>query len=166
MKIAIVSDSHDNWPLLKKAVEVANEHGCEVLLHAGDLIAPPGVAVLRNFNGNVHYIFGNNEGEKLGISRQVDASLNIKLHGNEMDETFGGVRVFMSHYPNVSVLAYKTGEYDLVVYGHDHTYYVEKNEKTVMVNPGEACGYQTGMATCSLFDSETREVERIVLQLG
>lgn len=166
MKIAIVSDTHDNWPLLEKAVSLANEHGCEVLLHAGDLISPYGIALLRKFNGNVHYIFGNNEGEKIGISRQVDASLNIKLHGNEMDEKFGGVKVFMSHYPNVSNLAYKTGEYDLVVYGHDHKYYVEKKDQTVMVNPGEACGHITGMATFSIFDSESKEVERIMLRLG
>lgn len=166
MKIAIVSDSHDNWPLLEKAVSIANENGCEVLLHAGDLIAPPGIAVLRKFNGNVHYVFGNNEGEKIGILRQIDASFNIKLHQNEMDEAVGGVRTFMSHYPTVAALAYKSGEYDLVVYGHDHTYRIEKNDATIMVNPGEACGYRTGMATMSLLDSETREVDRVVLQLG
>jgi putative phosphoesterase len=154
MKFAIVSDSHDNWPLLQKAVSIANEKGCEVLLHAGDLIAPPGISVLGKFNGNVHYVFGNNEGEKVGISRAVDASLNVKLHGNTMSEDFFGYKVFMNHYPLVSELAYKTGEYDLVVYGHDHTYHVEKNDKTILINPGEACGYKTGMATMSFFESQ------------
>jgi hypothetical protein len=163
MNIAIMSDSHDNWEKMKKAVQLANEHGCEILLHAGDLIAPPGIAILRKSNGNVHYVFGNNEGEKIGISREIDASLNVTLEGNEMDKEFEGLRIFMSHYPNISALAFKTGDYGLVVYGHDHLYDVQKNKTTIMVNPGEVCGYRTGISTFAVYDTETKEVERIVL---
>lgn len=165
MNIAILTDSHDNWEKMKKAITIANERGCEVVLHSGDLIAPPGIKILEKSNGNVHYVFGNNEGEKIGLMRACDATFNVKLEGNTMDRFFDhdSLRIFMTHYPDIAALAYKTGEYDLVVYGHDHTYNVEKEGKSILVNAGEVCGYSTGIATCAIFDTETKEVERVVL---
>lgn len=163
MLFAIMSDSHDHWPNTKKAVQLANEKGCEVLLHAGDLIAPPGVAELKKFNGNVHFVFGNNEGERVGISNAMQGTINVKLEGNEMQREIAGLQVYMNHYPTIGNMAYKTGEYDLVVYGHDHTYHVEGNDKTMLINPGEICGYLTGDATFVIFDSETKKVEKIIL---
>lgn len=165
MNIAIFTDSHDNEEKLKKAVAIANERGCEIVLHAGDLIAPPLIKILEKSNGNVYYVLGNNEGEKIGLARACDASLNVHLEGEVMDKTFDNdtVRIFMNHYPEISALAYKTGEYDLVVYGHDHTYNVEKSGKTTLVNAGEVCGYRSGVATFAIYDTETKEVERIVL---
>ena len=51
MKIAIMSDSHDRWDYLEQAIEQAMEQantgGCELLLFAGDLIAPLRLAVLE-----------------------------------------------------------------------------------------------------------------------
>jgi predicted phosphodiesterase len=50
MKIAIMSDSHENWDNFFKAIAVANEHSCEILLFAGDLMAPgAGTQVLKTF---------------------------------------------------------------------------------------------------------------------
>jgi predicted phosphodiesterase len=49
MKIAILSDSHDDWGNLEKAVKIANDMSCKLLLFAGDLVSPPGIAVLKRF---------------------------------------------------------------------------------------------------------------------
>ena len=82
MKIAITSDSHDNWTNLEKAVKAANFSKCEQLLFAGDLISPPGVAILEKFEGHVKFIWGNNEGERMGITRKMDVSEKITLCGD------------------------------------------------------------------------------------
>ncbi len=40
MLIGIMSDSHDNFPGLIQAREIFEQHGVEMMLHAGDVIAP------------------------------------------------------------------------------------------------------------------------------
>jgi len=59
MKIAILSDLHDHWPNMTPAIAIVNRAGCEVLLHAGDLITPTGVHQLSPL--------GFNRGELLNI---------------------------------------------------------------------------------------------------
>ena len=46
MKIGVFSDSHDNVPMVKKAVELFNNEGVELVIHAGDFIAPFVVAAM------------------------------------------------------------------------------------------------------------------------
>lgn len=163
MKIAIMSDSHDRWEILEKAINMANEAGCEHLLFAGDLIAPPGVAILEKFNGVVKFVWGNNEGEIQGLTTKFNASEKIELCGDIFDSTIAGVRVFMNHYPEIGSLAAKSKSYDLCVYGHDHTYHSSKVGETVLVNPGAITPYGNSVSTFIIFDTESREVERIEL---
>ena len=60
MKIAIMSDSHDAIPNLKKAVKLAIEKQAEILFHCGDLISPFMIPVLAEFGRETHLILGNN----------------------------------------------------------------------------------------------------------
>jgi|GEM_PF-3241455 len=56
MKIAIMSDSHEHWDNLRRSITLAD--GCDVLLFAGDLMAPgAGLAALKTFHGPVHMVF-------------------------------------------------------------------------------------------------------------
>ena len=64
MKLALLSDSHDNMRNLDSAVAEAHSVGCEVLIHAGDLIDPSGIHHLQKFNGKVIFVFGNNDHNK------------------------------------------------------------------------------------------------------
>lgn len=40
MKIAIISDTHDNSPAIVWIIEYLNENGITMALHAGDMINP------------------------------------------------------------------------------------------------------------------------------
>ena len=64
MRIAILSDSHDHIPNLRRAVSRANSEGAELLIHCGDLISPFMLPCLDGFNGPVHLIYGNNPGDQ------------------------------------------------------------------------------------------------------
>jgi putative phosphoesterase len=164
MKIAIMSDSHDNWANLEKAIAIANEQACEYLLFAGDLIAPPGIAVLNKFNGKIKFVWGNNEAERVGITRKMDATEGkIEMCGDIYEDTLDGVRVFMNHYPKIGELAAKSGDYDLVIFGHTHEYQEDKVGPCLLLNPGEIQGYLSGVASFVLFDSHSKEIRKIVL---
>ena len=84
MKIAIMSDSHDNWQRLADSVTKANDAECKYLLFAGDLVSPPGLAELEKFQGDVKFVWGNNEMERVGMTRKMDSSKNIELCGDFM----------------------------------------------------------------------------------
>lgn len=164
MLLCIASDSHDRWDHLEKAVEIANERGCQALLFAGDFMSPPGLLVLKKFKGQVHFVWGNNDGEKVGLTRQIDESENMTLYGDEMSKEIDGLKFYMNHYPHIVQDAALSDQYDVCIYGHDHIYHEETLDNgTLLLNPGEIQGYKTGTVTFILFDTETKKVEKMTL---
>jgi putative phosphoesterase len=164
MLILIVSDSHDHWTHLARAVTLGNERGCEVLLHAGDFISPPGVETLATFKGLIHVVWGNNEGEKVGMLHAMQKHPHITHHGDVMDVGLGNVRFYMNHYPHIAENAALSEKYDVVVFGHTHQYHEGTVPNgTLLLNPGELQGYRTGISTAMIFNTDTRSVERIII---
>lgn len=160
MKISIISDSHDDWEGLEKAVEISNKEDCKFLLFAGDLIAPPGIAILEKFNGDVKFVWGNNEGEKVGMTRKFDSLQNIELCGDIFEGEIDGIKIFMNHYPRIVELASKSGEFDLCIHGHTHTYREEKVNNTILLNSGAIKGDNP---TFAVFDTTTKEISKIAI---
>ncbi|MFC1780121.1 YfcE family phosphodiesterase [Patescibacteria group bacterium] len=165
MKIAILSDSHDNWQNLNKAIKLVNKNKCEILLFAGDLITPSAIAnILEKFSGKEgHLIFGNNEGEKFGYTKEAEASKKLTLHGDTYEGIIDGVKIFMNHYPRIAELATKSQEFDLCIHGHNHTAHSEKVGTTILLNPGEIAGVKEkpGFA---IFDTKSKKIEFIPLK--
>lgn len=164
MKIAIMSDSHDRWDHLEKAINIANQQNCQLLLFAGDLIAPTGVAVLEKFEGKIKFVWGNNEAERVGMTRKMDASDKCELCGDIYEDTVDGVRIFMNHYPRISQLAAQSGNFDLSIFGHTHDYHEEIIGDCLLVNPGEIQGYQTDISTFIIFDTRDKKIEKVVVE--
>lgn len=51
-----------------------------------------------------------------------------------------------------------SGAYDVVIYGHTHKAEMEKKEdKALMINPGECCGHLTRRRTVAILDLEKDE---------
>ena len=162
MKIAIMSDSHDDWSSLQKAIDMANRLGCKLVLFAGDLIAPSGIEILKKFKGEVKFVWGNNEGEKTAITRHMDASKSVELCGNIFEGVLGNTKIFMNHYPRIAELAAKSGEFDLCIYGHTHEYKKRQLKNCLLVNPGEILALE-GPASFIIFDTSSKQVEKILL---
>ncbi len=158
-----MSDSHDRWDHLEQAINQANDAGCTLLLFAGDLIAPPGLDVLETFNGDVKFVWGNNEGERVAMTRKMDASDKITLCDEIYDDTVDGIKIFMNHYPHVSRLAAKSGDYDVCIFGHTHQYHEEAVNNTLLINPGEIQGHRTGQSSFMILDTKTKEIKKILI---
>ena len=158
-----MSDCHDNWENLEKAVNHANDENCDILLYAGDLITPSGLQILTKFKGKVHTIFGNNEGEKYGYTKLAEKDSSITLHGDVFEDTIDGIKIFMNHYPRLAELAAKSGEFDLCIHGHDHKYKEEKVNDTILLNPGEIQGYKFKDPCFVIFDTQKSLFRKISL---
>lgn len=164
MKMGILADSHDNVPMVRKAVEIFTAQGVEKVLHAGDFIAPFAVAPLAELSCPVVAVLGNNDGERLGLERKF-ASFGGELHPHLAETTLHERRIAAVHYPELAKPLAASGEYDLVVYGHTHEIDLRLGEgrDALLLNPGEAGGWLTGRATVAVVDLESMQVEIVEL---
>jgi len=156
MKVGIMSDSHDNLPMIARAVDVFRERKVEALLHAGDFVAPFAVKAVRRFEGAIYAVYGNNDGEKEGIRTVLPEIQEPPFHF-----TVGGRRFCMVHdvevIEDVSAL-----DADVFVYGHDHCAEV-KPGRPLVINPGETGGWLYGKAQVAVLDTEGMQVEAVPL---
>ena len=164
MKICIVSDSHDNRPLLEAAVRAAKADGAEAILHCGDVVAPSTLNVLKPFGLPIHVIHGNNTGDLYMMARIANQPGNqMTFYGQDAGIKLAGRKIFLVHYPHYAHAMATTGDWDLVCCGHDHEAKLDiidniKGARTHMVNPGTVGGV-AAPATYVMGDLETMHFE-------
>lgn len=167
MLLGVLSDSHDNVGILKKAGAFFREKGVAAVLHAGDWVAPFSALALREGfgpEGRLIGVFGNNDGERHYFA-QVAERVGLELLPEAGEVELGGRRIALYH-GTAAILTEALigcGKYDLVVTGHTHRAETKRVGKSLWVNPGELCGALTGANTVALVDLDTLQAEIIKL---
>ncbi len=157
MRVAILSDVHDNLKALRRALEALRREA-DALIFCGDFCAPFTLKEMaEGFPGPIHAIFGNNDGDPLLMARIAAAHPHVTLHGIFAEVELGGRAFAVVHYPELARPLARSGLYDVVCYGHDHTPAVERVGTTWKVNPGELYG-RFGPPRYAIFDTEAEEV--------
>ena len=156
MKIGIVADTHDRLRYIHKAVEIFNSSGVQLVLHGGDFVAPFALKPLEHLEMDWLGVLGNNDGEVAGLIKVSEG----RIKGRRLEHTVGGRTILVVHDEGG---ARKGGAFpsdmDVVVFGHTHEPSVVREGDTLVVNPGECCGYLGDRATVALLDTETMQVE-------
>jgi putative phosphoesterase len=156
MRIAICSDIHDNIWKLESALPGMNQ--ANALLFCGDFCAPFTLTQLaRGFEGPVHAVLGNNDGDQRLLLQMAEQAGNIELHGQFVELEMDGLKIAVNHYPEIARGLAAGGSYDVVCYGHDHTLHEERVGETLLLNPGEIMG-RFGRSTYMILDTDTRTV--------
>jgi putative phosphoesterase len=156
MKIAILSDVHDNiW----KLETLLGSLEADVLIFCGDFCAPFTLAqIAEGFSGPVHAVFGNNDGDQFLLARVARNFSHVVLHGEFAELELDSRQVVVTHYPQIGQALARGGTYDLVCHGHSHERVVEQKGQTLRVNPGEVMG-RFGLSTYALYDTVTGQAE-------
>ena len=152
MKLGIMSDSHDNLPLITKAVELFNNENVDLVLHAGDFVSPFTANILKDLNAKFIGVFGNNDGDKLFLRRRFEAIGNI--HEDYCELVLDGKKIVLMHQPKFLEALVASAKYDLIIYGHTHEVDTRQGPP-VVVNPGECGGWLTGTATVVVIDLDS-----------
>ncbi len=156
MLITICSDIHDNIWKLADALPGMNDG--DLLIFCGDFCAPFTLHQLATgFEGPVHVVWGNNDGDARLLGQVAAEAGNVILHGELAELDLDGFKVAVNHYPEIAVNLAASGRYNLVCYGHDHNQRSERVGETYLVNPGEMMG-RFGRSTYIIFDTEYREL--------
>ena len=168
MRVAILSDIHDNVWKLAAALERARS--ADALLCLGDLCSPFVVHQLGSgFTGPIHLLFGNNDGDLFRIGANARRYPHIAIHAEWFRGEFGGRSFAANHYDNIGRAVAASGEFDVVCFGHNHRYEVTPAAKTLAINPGPimgaafaADGTRTDVAsTFVIYDAATGRAERV-----
>lgn len=159
--IGIMSDSHDNLDAIRKAVEAFNEAEVELVIHAGDMISPFTAEEIKKLNCEFKAIFGNNDGERDGLRKFFKG---ICYHDDFQGLEIEGKKFAVIHSTNEDVVdaLVKSDKYDVVIRGHTHQLEV-KEGRCMMINPGETCGYLSGIQTILLLEPDDLSYETVFL---
>ncbi len=168
MKIAVLSDIHDNVWNLQAALRALDQ--TDAMLCLGDLNSPFIVPMLAKGYPErpIHIVFGNNDGDLFRITKNAAAFSNITLHGEFFRGELGGRRISASHFHNIAA-ELQTDTTDLLCYGHNHLYRVEEHGSCLVVNPGPIMGFDPGSgqdvpASFVVYDTEQHDIESFVVQ--
>ena len=160
MRLAIVSDIHDNLWTLRAALQWLDD--TDAMIVCGDLCSPFVMERLAaGFHGPIHCVFGNNDGDLFRITATAARFAHVKLWGAFADippDLMDGKRVAVTHYPEIAHAVAASGIYDLVCYGHSHRLEWGRVGRTVTINPGELMGGLTGLATFVVYDTAREDV--------
>lgn len=149
----VISDTHDNMEKVKRAVEEAKKRDVKVVFHCGDIVAPFVIPLFKDFE--LYGVFGNNDGEWLFMREKAGDAIKKGPRELEVD----GKKIALMHEPFLLDAIVKSQMYDYVFYGHTHEMDIRRKGRTLVVNPGEACGCLTGKSTVVFLNPETGEHE-------
>lgn len=156
MIIGLISDTHDNVPMIKRAVKRLKEERVKLVLHAGDYISLFTAKPYTELGVPMIGVFGNNCAETEEL-KKVYSGVGADLRGYfaEIDE--GGLKIALTHGHIKSEMdRAMSGEYDVVVRGHSHRSSISEENGILVINPGEVCGYVSGSNTVAFLDTEKR----------
>jgi putative phosphoesterase len=156
MKIGVMADSHENMPMIAKAVEIFNSERVAVVLHAGDIISPITAKEFKELRCGLIAVFGNNDGDKLFLREKCQGVGEI--YERKWEGDLDGKRLLLIHAPDMLEALRESGAYDIIVYGHTHEADLRRGP-TLVVNPGECGGWLTGRCTVAIIDTETMTAE-------
>jgi len=157
MKIAIISDIHDNAHNLVLALKEIENSGAEQILSLGDFTST-GVAKILNLSKvPVFAIWGNNDGDKMSIIKNAPSIVFSEATHDKIE--LGDKKIFISHYPDVAKSMAKSGDFDAVFYGHNHIKNKDRIGDCLVVNPGEIGAVKTKTSTFAIYDTEKNDAE-------
>ena len=168
MKIAIISDSHDNIPNMEKALDWINGEGIPIIIHCGDLAAPSMLSkvIMPKFSGQFHFVHGN-VGDPELLERAARDFQNVTIHGEVGEIELDNKKIAFTHFPEKALELAKKGGPDLVFYGHTHKPWEETLEvggkKVRLVNPGTLAG-MFYKATFATYDTSADKLELKILE--
>jgi len=146
MKIGILSDTHQKLKKAKASLEMLLDEGAEFIIHAGDIVEVEMLEMLKNSNTRYVAVFGNNDAHLLKY--QNNYNLVKEPHYFKLCNT----TFKLMHMPY-----YMTGDTEVVVFGHTHTFFAQMDGGSLFINPGEVCARKKPISECAMLEVESDE---------
>ncbi|MEO6444967.1 MAG: metallophosphoesterase [Gemmatimonadaceae bacterium] len=157
MKVGLLSDTHDRLPAIEALLRYMQDRGVGMVLHAGDFCAPFALKPFIALNIPMVGVFGRNDGDHEGIKAFAQQGMGLELYESPHSFELGGQRVLLIH-DLIDTSARSIEAHSVVVHGSSHREEMQIRGDTLLVNPGEGCGWLNGDPSGAILDLQTKDV--------
>jgi putative phosphoesterase len=162
VRIGIISDTHDRVPAIADLLERFAAKGIAMVMHAGDYCSPFSLAPFHQKGMALLGVFGRNDGDRESLSAYAARGMGTEIYESPHSFDVAGKRVLIVH--DIAEVSSRSIEsHDFVIHGSSHLQDTKKVGATLVINPGEACGWIHGKCTAAILDTDTGEVENFSL---
>ena len=159
MKIAIVSDTHDNEKNTKKFLNYAQKNHLDAIIHCGDVCRKETLnLILKNFHSKIYLSLGNGDVRNDFLEYKDNPMIEIFPHAGILD--LPELNIAFAHYKDIAKTYSK--KCDFIFYGHTHKPWVEQIGKAFIACPGNLAGINYA-ATFAVLDTITKKLELKIL---
>ena len=161
MKIAIVSDTHDQADRVIRALDLARERGAEMVIHCGDIVGPEIVELFRGWTA--HFVFGNCDWDQAGLKGAI-AAIGATCHEDYGHLEIEGVPLAFIHGHDTNLMndLRTSGAFAYLFHGHTHVAMDRTHGPTRVINPGALqCA---AIKTFVVLDTSTGKAESVVVE--
>jgi len=134
MRIGVMSDTHGHRAKTEHVVDVFRRRQIDLVIHCGDIGSAEIVELLAPWPA--HFVFGN-------VDNASEIRPTIVRLGKVCHERFGaieleGLHIAFLHGDDGDVFrqAARSGQWNLVCFGHSHVAEISQRGPTKLVNPG------------------------------
>jgi len=161
MRIAIISDIHDNLVNLEKCLNWCDQQKVAGLICCGDITNSETLHFLAtHFKGAIHLVRGNVE---IYHEQELDQYNNIKYYGKIGRIELSSKVIGICHEPYFIDKIIKQGGYNIVFYGHTHKPWQSERNGIILINPG-TLGSMFSKATFAVWDVENEDMVLKILE--
>ena len=162
MRVGLLSDAHDRVPAIDALLREMLARDVNFVLHAGDYCSPFSLKPFQDHNVAMAGVFGRNDGDPEGLRSFAEQGMGQELFESPHSFKLGEHKVLMVHdIGDVSELSLNS--HDMVIHGHTHLQEMKTRGDTLILNPGEGCGWLYAAPAAALLDTDSRHVEFIKL---
>jgi putative phosphoesterase len=157
MKLAIISDTHDNLENLKKFFEFTKKEKIEILIHCGDVCNGETLKEIEKNFKEIYLCLGNAD-IKESLLKEAEKT---KIFEKEGKIKIDGLKIGFCHA--FKLKEKNLNDFDFYFFGHTHWPFLKKEGNCYLANPGNLAGLYY-KATFAILDTKTRKVELKILE--
>ena len=163
MRVGLIADTHDRVPAVAELLRRMQAGGVGLVLHAGDYCSPFALQPFHAAQLPAAGVFGRNDGDREGLQAvAVRGGVGVELYESPHSLEIDGRRVLLVH--DLGDVAWRSVDaHEFVVHGCSHREEMRARGDTMIINPGEGCGWLHGAPTAAILDLETKRVEILKL---
>jgi len=162
VRIGVLADTHDRVPAIADLLQKFADKGVSMVMHAGDFCSPFSLASFHQRGMALLGVFGRNDGDRETLAAYAARGMGTEIYESPHSFDVGGKRILLVH-EIVEVSPRSIESHDFVIHGSSHLQSEKKMGSTIVINPGEACGWIHGKCTAMILNTDSGEVENITL---
>ena len=163
MKIAILSDTHDNLANLKKCLDFLKKEEIKIILHCGDVCGVETMKeIKKKFKGKIYLTFGNADFQELKEKIKKGWFKSIEFSENFKEIVIDDLKIGLCHSLELGEKLCQSKRYDFFFFGNTHKPSLKKIGGCYLANPGNLANLYF-QPTFAILDTKSKKLNLVLI---